>query len=132
MLLFRHGRTYFFSDCALFVDGKYVGSGSGAGEIDGKVLECYGDNVVLRLGEDGYINYEGGVLEIGLLRDCGGAGEIRQFEDGVIYVYSANACGWGVFEGTTPVVYSDINYPMSTATFGSMFLTLAGLIRETK
>ena len=88
------------------------------------MFECYKDNVVLRLIEDGYVSYNG-VAEVGLLRDCGGAVEVRNFEDGTIYIYRGGACGNGVFMGLSmPVVYRDVNYPMATATFGSIFLTL--------
>jgi hypothetical protein len=95
------------------------------------VFECYGDGVVLRLSEDGYVSYEDGEVEVGLLRDCGGAAEVRQFEDGAVYIYRSNVCGNGVFSLSMPVVYSDINYPMTMATFGSIFLTLAAGIGET-
>jgi hypothetical protein len=91
------------------------------------VFECYGDGVVLRLGEDGYVSYEGGEVEVGILRDCGGAAEVRQFEDGAVYIYRSNVCGNGVFMGQMPVVYSDLNQVFVTATFGSIFLTLAEL-----
>jgi len=95
------------------------------------VFECYGGGVVLRLNEDGYVSYEGGEVEVGLLRDCGGAAEVRQFEDGAVYIYRSNVCGNGVFVGQVPTVYSDINYPMAMATFGSIFLTLAAGIGGT-
>jgi hypothetical protein len=84
---------------------------------------------VLRLGEDGYVSYEGGVLEVGLLRECGEVDEVRSFEDGVVYVYRRNVCNNGVFRGKVPVVYSDVNSVASMATFGSIFLTVVGLIR---
>jgi len=90
------------------------------------VFECYGSGVKIRLSEDGYVSYEGGEVEVGLLRDCGEA-EVRDFEDGKIYIYRMNACGNGVFMSSMPVVYSDINYPIAMATFGSIFLTLAEL-----
>jgi hypothetical protein len=95
------------------------------------VFECYGGGVKIRLAEDGYVSYEGGEVEVGLLRDCGGAAEVRSFEDGSVYIYRMNACGNGVFMSSMPVVYSDINYPMAMATFGSIFLTLVELINET-
>jgi len=85
---------------------------------------------VLRLGEDGYVSYEGDVLEVGLLRDCGGAVEVREFEDGKIYIYRSNVCGSGVFMGLSmPAVYNDIDQVFSTATFGSIFAMIAGSIR---
>jgi len=121
----------FFLDCALFINGSYVGSGSGSGEAGGGVFECYGGDVVLRLVEDGYVSYEDGVAEVGLLRDCGGVAEVRSFEDGAIYIYRDNACGNGVFMANMPVVYRDVNYPMAMATFGSIFLTLVESIRGT-
>ena len=113
----------------MFINGSYIGSGSGSGEVGGGgVFECYGGGVVLRLVEDGYVSYENG-LEVGLLRDCGGAVDVRRFEDGTVYVYRSNVCGNGVFGGSMPVVYSDVNYPMATAIFGSIFLTLVEPIR---
>jgi hypothetical protein len=96
------------------------------------VFECYGDGVVLRLSEDGYVSYEDGVAEVGLLRDCGGAVEVKEFEDGILYVYSGNACGSGVFMGHMPAVYSDLDYLVATATFGSILLTLAAGIGGTE
>jgi hypothetical protein len=121
--------------CSLFVDGRYVGSGAGAGELDGRVFECYGGGVVLRLVEDGYVNYEDGEVEVGLLRGCGEAGreadEVRRFEDGAVYIYRDSVCGNGVFVGEMPVVYSDVNQVFATATFGSILLTLAAVIGET-
>lgn len=96
------------------------------------MFECYGGGgVVLRLGEDGYVSYEDGEVEVGLLRDCGGVAEVRQFEDGAVYIYRSSVCGSGVFSLDMPVVYSDINYPMAMATFGSIFLTLAAGIGGT-
>jgi len=83
--------------------------------------------VVLRLGEDGYVSYEGGEVEVGLLRDCG-AVEVRDFEDGRLYVHRENACGNGVFMGQMPAVYSDLSQVFVMATFGSIFLTLVELI----
>jgi len=109
----------------LFVDNKYIGSGGGSGEADGKVFECYGEGVKIRLAEDGYVSYGGGVLEVGLLRDCGGAVGVREFEDGKIYVYQGSACGNGVFVGKMPVVYNDMNQVFATATFGSIVGILA-------
>jgi hypothetical protein len=94
------------------------------------VFECYGNGVVLRLSEDGYVSYENG-LEVGLLRDCGGTAEVRRFEDGVVYVYRSNVCGNGVYVGNMQVVYSDLNYPMAMATLGSIFLTLLEPLRGT-
>jgi hypothetical protein len=94
------------------------------------VFECYGDGVVLRLVEDGYVSYGDGGVEVGLLRDCGGVDEVRDFEDGTIYIYKHNVCGNGVFVNKMPSVYSDINYPMVMATFASILLTAVGLIRE--
>ena len=94
------------------------------------MFECYKDNVALRLVEDGYVSYDG-VAEVGLLRDCGGAVEVRSFEDGAIYIYRGGACGNGVFMANMPVVYRDVNYPMAMATFGSIFLTLVESIRGT-
>jgi hypothetical protein len=130
LIVLRYGRSYFFADCSLFVDGRYVGSGCGSGEIEGRVLECYGNGVVLRLGEDGYVIYESGTVEVGLLRDCG-ADEVRQFEDGVLYVHRKNACGWGVFEGAVPVVYDSLDQPAVMATIGSTILMLAVSIHGT-
>jgi len=94
------------------------------------VFECYGDGAVLRLSEDGYVSYEGGEVEVGLMRDCG-AVEVRDFEDGRLYVHRENACNNGVFMGQMPVVYSDLNQVFVMATFGSIFLTLVELINET-
>jgi hypothetical protein len=129
--LLRFGKTYFFYECALFIDGKYIGSGTGSGEAEGRVFECYGGGVVLRLNEDGYVNYEDG-LEVGLLRDCGGAVEVKDFEDGRLYIYRSNICGNGVFMGLSmPVVYSDLDQPMAMAILGSIFLIVAGSIRGT-
>ena len=129
--LLRFGKTYFFHGCALFIDGRYVGSGTGFGEAEGRVFECFGDGVVLRLNEDGYINYEGGV-EVGLLRDYGGVDEVREFEDGVVYIYRReNVNGNGVFEGVVPAVYSDLNQIFLTATLGSIAATVAAGIRGT-
>ena len=93
------------------------------------MFECYGDGAVLRLSEDGYVSYEGEV-EVGLLRDCG-AVEVRDFEDGRLYVHRENACNNGIFAGQMPAVYSDLNQVFVTATFGSIFLTLVGLIDGT-
>jgi hypothetical protein len=76
------------------------------------------------------VSYEGGV-EVGLLRDCGGEAEVRQFEDGVVYVYSTNVCGSGVYEGRMPTAFMDVNYLMATATFASIFLTAAGSLHGT-
>jgi hypothetical protein len=95
------------------------------------VFECYGGGVVLRLNEDGYVYHEGGVVEVGLLRDCGGVAEVREFEDGKIYIYKDNVCGNGVFVGEVPVVYSDLNQIFATATLGSIIWILAGSIRGT-
>lgn len=95
------------------------------------MFECYGGGVVLRLVEDGYVSYEGGVAEVGLLRDCGGAVELRTFEDGVVYIYRDGVCGSGVFVGGMPVVYSDLNQVFATATFASTALILVGLSRGT-
>lgn len=95
------------------------------------MFECYGNGVVLRLVEDGYVSYENGAVEVGLLRDCGDAADVRSFEDGKIYIYRSSACDSGVFSLSMPVVYSDINYLMAMATFGSIFLTLAAGIGET-
>jgi len=95
------------------------------------VFECYKDNVVLRLVEDGYVSYENNVAEVGLLRDCGGVVDVRRFEDGTVYVYRSNVCGNGVFGGSMPVVYSDINYPIAMATFGSIFAIVAGAMHGT-
>ena len=95
------------------------------------MFECYGDGVVLRLGEDGYVSYEGGEVEVGILRDCGGAAEVRQFEDGAVYIYRGNACGNGVYVGSVPVVYSDLDQVFATAIFGSIFLILAAGTGET-
>jgi len=93
------------------------------------VFECYRDNVVLRLVDDGYVSYENGVAEVGLLRDCGGAAEVRSFEDGTIYIYRNSVCSNGVFVGSMPVVYSDIDQVFATATFGSIFAIVVGAIR---
>jgi hypothetical protein len=86
---------------------------------------------VLRLVEDGYVSYEGGDVEVGLLRGCGEADEVRRFEDGTIYIYRSSVCNNGVFMREMPVVYSDINQVFATATFGSIFLTLAAGLGET-
>jgi len=75
------------------------------------------------------VSYEGGVAEVGLLRDCGGAVEVRRFEDGAIYIYRSNVCNNGVFSSNMPVVYSDLNQVFTTATFGSIVLTLMESIR---
>jgi hypothetical protein len=97
------------------------------------VFECYGDGVVLRLAEDGYVSYGEEGVEVGLLRDCGGADEVREFEDGVVYIYRRNACNNGVFKGVDmPAVYSDLNQVFATATFASIFLTAAGLTGGTE
>jgi len=53
--------------------------------------------VTIRLIDDGYIVYEGGSVEIGLLKDYGGWAYVRAFEDGTVYVYNANVGGNGVF-----------------------------------
>jgi len=95
------------------------------------VFECYKDGVVLRLVEDGYVSYENNVVEVGLLRDCGGVVDVRSFEDGTVYIYRNSVCGNGVFAGSMPVVYSDINYPMAMATFGSIFAIVAGSMHGT-
>jgi hypothetical protein len=113
------------------VDNKYIGSGSGSGEADGRLFECYGDGKVLRLGEDGYVSYGDGSVEVGLLRDCSGGAEVRLFEDGTLYIYRGNACGSGVYEGRMPTAFMDVNYLMATATFASIFLTLVELLHET-
>jgi len=94
------------------------------------VFECYGDGMVLRLVEDGYINYENGNVEIGLLRDCGNAIDVRSFDDGTVYLYSGNVCNNGVYVGNMPVVYSGIDQVFATATVGSILLTLVGEIHE--
>jgi hypothetical protein len=87
---------------------------------------------VLRLVEDGYVSYGGGVLEVGLLRECGGADEAKDFEDGAVYIYRHNVCGNGVFMGLSmPAVYSDLNQVFSMATLGSIFLTVVGSFRGT-
>ena len=99
MILVRNGNTYFFNDCALYVDGRYVGSGAGSGEFSGDVLTCCSGDRCLRLVEDGYVYLNGGV-EVGLLRDYGGYVEVRSFEDGALYIYSGNVNGNGVFSGT--------------------------------
>jgi hypothetical protein len=90
------------------------------------VFECYGGGVVLRLVEDGYVSYEGGVLEVGLLRECGGAEEVREFEDGTVYVYRRSVCNSGVSGGEVPAVYSDLNQIFATATLESIFWILVG------
>ena len=92
------------------------------------MFECYGDGMVLRLAEDGYVSYEDGVVEVGLLRDCGGAVETRTFEDGTIYIYRSNVCNNGVFSSNMPVVYRDIDYPVAMATVGSILWMLVGEI----
>jgi hypothetical protein len=94
------------------------------------VFECYGNGVVLRLSEDGYVWYDGGV-EVALLRDCGGVAEVRRFEDGVVYVYKSNACGNGVYRGDMPATYMDVNYLAAMATLGGIFLTLVEPLRGT-
>jgi hypothetical protein len=94
------------------------------------VFECYGGGVVLRLNEDGYVSYEGGV-EVGLLRDCGDVDEVRSFEDGTVYIYWRNVCSNGVFVGNMPVIYSNLDQPMAMATFGSIVWILLGSIRGT-
>lgn len=93
------------------------------------MFECYGNGVVLKLSEDGYVSYENDVAEVGLLRDCGGAVEVRQFGDGTVYIYNTNVCSNGVFSSNMPVVYSDLNQVFTTATFGSIVLTLMESIR---
>ena len=98
--------------------------------MDGRVFECYGDGVVLRLGEDGYVSCGDGGVEVGLLRSCGGVDEVRDFGDGVVYIYRRNVCGSGVFTGLRmPVVYSGSGQVFSMAIFGSIFLIVVGLIR---
>jgi hypothetical protein len=124
-------KDVFFLNCSLFVDGRYWGSGSGSGEADGRLFECYGDGKVLRLGEDGYVSYENDVIEVGLLRDCGGGAEVRLFEDGELYIYRSNVCGSGVYEGRMATAFMDVNYLMATATFASIFLTAAVSLHET-
>ena len=94
------------------------------------MFECYGNGIVFRLYDDGYVNYEDGEVEVGLMRDCG-AVEVRDFEDGRLYVHRENACNNGVFTGQMPTVYSDVNYLMAMATFGSIFLILAAGTGET-
>ena len=86
---------------------------------------------MIKLYEDGYVSYEDGEVEVGLLRDCGGVNEVKQFEDGAIYIYRSNACGNGVYVGSMPVVYSDLNQVFAMATFGSIFLILAAGTGET-
>jgi hypothetical protein len=56
--------------------------------------------------------------------------EVREFEDGTVYIYKDGACGNGVFVDSMPIVYNDLNYIMATATFASTFLILAGLLHE--
>ena len=98
--------------------------------MDGGVFECYGDGVVLRLGEDGYVSCGDEDVEVGLLRSCGGADEVRDFGDGAVYIYRRNVCGNGVFAGLRmPVVYSGSSQVFSMAIFGSIFLIAVGLIR---
>ena len=92
------------------------------------MFECYGDGVVIRLVEDGYVSYEDGGVEVGLLRDCGADG-VRDFGDGAVYIYKRNVCGNGVFMGSMPVVYSAVDSVVATAIFGSIFLIFGGLIR---
>ena len=75
------------------------------------------------------MSYENGEVEVGLLRDCGNAVEVRDFEDGRMYIYRDSVCSNGVFVGQVPVVYSDINQVFSMATFGSIFAMIAGSIR---
>ena len=87
--------------------------------------------MVLRLSEDGYVSYEDGVVEIGLLRDCGNAVVVKQFEDGTVYIYNTSACNNGVYARNLPVVYRDMDYPVATATVGSILLMLAEGIRGT-
>ena len=98
MILVRNGNTYFFKNCALYIDNRYVGSGAGSGEFSGDVLTCCSEGKCARLIEDGYV-YLNGDIEVGLLRDYGGYVEVRSFEDGTLYVYRGNVNGNGVFSG---------------------------------
>ena len=101
MILVRGKNTYFFKDCALYVDGRYVGSGAGSGEFSGGVLMCCSGDRCLRLVEDGYVYVSGDVVEVGLLRDYGGYDEVRSFEDGALYIYRLSSVnGNGVFRVT--------------------------------
>lgn len=97
MYLARFGSTVFFSGCSLYIDGKYYGCCSGSVEGAGGVVRCVDGGVELRLIEDGYVVYEGGRVEVGLLRDVGGWVDKKVFEDGAIYIYTVNMGGNGVF-----------------------------------
>ena len=122
MILVRSGNTYFFQDCALYVDGRYVGSGAGSGEFSGDVLTCCSGDKCLRLVEDGYVYLNGDVVEVGLLRDYGGYIEVRSFEDGTLYIYRGNVNGNGVFSGA---VYGEPSRSVHvTAIAGSMLVLL--------
>lgn len=50
----------------------------------------------IRLVEDGYVSYDGSVLEVGLLRDLGGWVRKDVYEDGTIYVYNTTVDGNGI------------------------------------
>ena len=124
MILVRQGNTYFFYGCSLYCDGLYVGSGAGSGDRVCRVLECTDGVVTARLVEDGYVSYEGGVLEVGLLRDYGGWVGKKEFEDGTIYIYSSNVNGNGLFEYTA----TDGLYYLERAVAGSILASTAAVV----
>jgi len=97
VILIKWNNTYFFWGCSLYCDGLYTGSGAGSGDRACRVLECTDGRVTARLVDDGYIVYEGGSMEIGLTKDYSGWISKKEFEDGVLYIYSNNVNGNGVF-----------------------------------
>ena len=120
MILVRNRNTYFFKNCALYIDNRYVGSGAGSGDGRFSVLTCCSGDKCLRLVEDGYVYLNGDVVEVGLLRDYGYA-EVRSFEDGTLYIYRGNVNGNGVFSGA---VYDEQRSVHVTAIAGSMLVLL--------
>lgn len=115
--------TVFFNGCSLYCSGKFVGAYSGS--VDNcDIAECT-DGFTIRLVEDGYVVFERGVLELGLLRDVGGGWVYkREFEDGVIYVYNRNIDGNGLFNYSPYDVVADfLNAVMGSITYGIVVLT---------
>jgi len=124
VILLRQGNTYFFYGCSLYCDGNYVGSGGGSGDRLCRVLECTDGRVTTKLIEDGYVVYEGGVLEVGLTKDYGGWVEKREFEDGVLYIYSNNVNGNGLFNYTA----TDGLYYLERGVAGSILASTAAVV----
>lgn len=123
MILVKNKDTVFFNGCSLYCSGRFVGSYSGSAD-NCDIAECTDGRVTIRLVEDGYVVFERGALELGLLRDVGGWVEKREFEDGVIYVYNRNIDGNGLFNYSPYDVVADF----LNAVVGSITYSIAAVV----